>query len=259
MECLGIMAEDSDSYWNNLNCIFSNEETENFMDNLLTSFPLIPDEGYGISYGRFNQYESIINEGFWRDVDNSSITSQPILIQESHDQQIQAMLLPSNDSTIDQYVGDHDDKRNNASQNLKKRSRPQGDHVEKNKKSKKRKNEDGKHKELSNCSSDDDSNNGSSKDIEANGKTRAGRGSATNPQSIYARNRRGRINERLKVLQNIVPNGTKVDISTMLEEAVQYVKFLQLQIKMLSSDDNWMYAPLAYNGMNLDLHNLNYD
>lgn len=45
--------------------------------------------------------------------------------------------------------------------------------------------------------------------------------------------RRERINERLKVLQNLVPNGTKVDISTMLEEAVQYVKFLQLQIKVI--------------------------
>lgn len=71
----------------------------------------------------------------------------------------------------------------------------------------------------------------------------------------------------------------------MLEEAAQYVKFLQLQIKvrthvfywiilnyileeplvrvfvfincvvlqLLSSDDMWMYAPIAYNGMNLGL------
>ncbi|KAG0468832.1 hypothetical protein HPP92_018160 [Vanilla planifolia] len=83
------------------------------------------------------------------------------------------------------------------------------------------------------------------------GKTRAGRGSATDPQSLYARKRRERINERLKILQNLVPNGTKVDISTMLDEAVQYVKFLQLQIKLLSSDELWMYAPIAYNGMNI--------
>ncbi|KAF3333879.1 transcription factor bHLH84-like protein [Carex littledalei] len=84
-------------------------------------------------------------------------------------------------------------------------------------------------------------------------KTRAGRGSATDPQSLYARKRRERINERLRILQNLVPNGTKVDISTMLEEAVQYVKVLQLQIKMLSSDEHWMYAPIAYNGMNIGL------
>ncbi|KAJ8476877.1 hypothetical protein OPV22_020604 [Ensete ventricosum] len=82
-------------------------------------------------------------------------------------------------------------------------------------------------------------------------KARAGRGSATDPQSLYARKRRQRINERLRILQSLVPNGTKVDISTMLEEAVRYVKFLQLQIKLLSSDELWMYAPIAYNGMNL--------
>ncbi|XP_021766162.1 transcription factor bHLH54-like [Chenopodium quinoa] len=89
--------------------------------------------------------------------------------------------------------------------------------------------------------------------LNSNGKTRASRGSATDPQSLYARKRRERINERLKILQSLVPNGTKVDISTMLEEAVQYVKFLQLQIKLLSSDEHWMYAPIAYNGMNIGL------
>ncbi|KAK7390974.1 hypothetical protein VNO78_19229 [Psophocarpus tetragonolobus] len=84
-------------------------------------------------------------------------------------------------------------------------------------------------------------------------KSRATTGPATDPQSLYARKRRERINERLRILQNLVPNGTKVDISTMLEEAVQYVKFLQLQIKLLSSDDMWMYAPIAYNGINIGL------
>ncbi|CAK8573846.1 unnamed protein product [Lathyrus sativus] len=82
-------------------------------------------------------------------------------------------------------------------------------------------------------------------------KSRARNGPATDSQSIYARRRRERINERLRILQTLVPNGTKVDISTMLEEAVQYVKFLQLQIKVLSSDDMWMYAPIAYNGINI--------
>ncbi|CAI8604827.1 unnamed protein product [Vicia faba] len=84
-------------------------------------------------------------------------------------------------------------------------------------------------------------------------KSRARKVAATDSQSIYARRRRERINERLRMLQTLVPNGTKVDISTMLEEAVQYVKFLQLQIKVLSSDDIWMYAPLAYNGINIGL------
>ncbi|RCV40754.1 hypothetical protein SETIT_9G080400v2 [Setaria italica] len=86
-----------------------------------------------------------------------------------------------------------------------------------------------------------------------NVKARAAKGSATDPQSLYARRRRERINERLKILQKLVPNGTKVDISTMLEEAVHYVRFLQQQIKMLSSDEMWMYAPIAYNGMSLGI------
>ncbi|CAK7347441.1 unnamed protein product [Dovyalis caffra] len=110
----------------------------------------------------------------------------------------------------------------------------------------------------SSCSSEDDnasldSDSKVSEVLNSNGKTRAIRGAATDPQSLYARKRRERINERLKILQNIVPNGTKVDISTMLEEAVHYVKFLQLQIKLLSSDDLWMYAPLAYNGIDIGL------
>ncbi|KAI3789185.1 hypothetical protein L2E82_01975 [Cichorium intybus] len=89
--------------------------------------------------------------------------------------------------------------------------------------------------------------------LKSNVKTKASRGSATDPQSVYARKRRERINERLRLLQSLVPNGTKVDISTMLEEAVQYVKFLQLQIKLLSSDDLWMYAPIAHNGLDIGL------
>ncbi|XXG64816.1 hypothetical protein AAC387_Pa05g2668 [Persea americana] len=117
----------------------------------------------------------------------------------------------------------------------------------------------------SSCSSEDDSNtasqemNGASSSskgpaaLNLNGKRKASRGTATDPQSLYARKRRERINERLRILQNLVPNGTKVDISTMLDEAVQYVKFLQLQIKLLSSEDMWIYAPLAYNGMDIGL------
>uniref|UniRef100_A0A7C9AVZ9 BHLH domain-containing protein n=1 Tax=Opuntia streptacantha TaxID=393608 RepID=A0A7C9AVZ9_OPUST len=87
--------------------------------------------------------------------------------------------------------------------------------------------------------------------LTSTGKKRASRGAATDPQSLYARRRRMRINERLRILQSLVPNGTKVDISTMLEEAFHYVKFLQLQIRLLSSDDLWMYAPLAYNGFDV--------
>ncbi|PON81394.1 Basic helix-loop-helix transcription factor [Trema orientale] len=59
------------------------------------------------------------------------------------------------------------------------------------------------------------------------------------PQSIAAKNRRERISERLKVLQELVPNGSKVDLVTMLEKAISYVKFLQLQVKVLATDEFW--------------------
>ena len=32
-----------------------------------------------------------------------------------------------------------------------------------------------------------------------------------------------------------MPNGTKVDLVTMLEKAISYVKFLQLQVKVLDA------------------------
>ncbi|RZC58171.1 hypothetical protein C5167_005478 [Papaver somniferum] len=62
---------------------------------------------------------------------------------------------------------------------------------------------------------------------------------AKDPQSLAAKNRRERISERLKVLQDLVPNGTKVDLVTMLEKAISYVKFLQLQVKVLATDEFW--------------------
>ncbi|XP_022939069.1 transcription factor bHLH83-like [Cucurbita moschata] len=62
---------------------------------------------------------------------------------------------------------------------------------------------------------------------------------AKDPQSIAAKNRRERISERLKILQELVPNGSKVDLVTMLEKAISYVKFLQLQVKILATDEFW--------------------
>ncbi|KAF9592950.1 hypothetical protein IFM89_019254 [Coptis chinensis] len=63
--------------------------------------------------------------------------------------------------------------------------------------------------------------------------------SSKDPQSIAAKNRRERISERLKTLQDLVPNGSKVDLVTMLEKAISYVKFLQLQVKVLATDEFW--------------------
>ncbi|XP_016469953.2 transcription factor bHLH84-like [Nicotiana tabacum] len=168
--------------------------------------------------------------------------------------------MESGENTIE---GDVEDKVDSPPDSFRKRSRRLvGDVIPNNKRSVKlkktscEKDEENKtviHRQNSviSCCSEDESVNVSH---ELTRKTRATRGSATDPQILYARKRRERINERLRILQNLVPNGTKVDISTMLEEAVQYVKFLQLQIKLLSSDDLWMYAPIAYNKMDIGLN-----
>lgn len=50
---------------------------------------------------------------------------------------------------------------------------------------------------------------------------------------LVLQNRRERISERLRILQDLVPNGAKVDLVTMLEKAINYVKFLQLQVKVV--------------------------
>nr|WQQ41782.1 bHLH40 protein [Camellia japonica] len=65
-------------------------------------------------------------------------------------------------------------------------------------------------------------------------RVRARRGQATDPHSIAERLRRERIAERMKSLQELVPNGNKTDKASMLDEIIDYVKFLQLQVKVLS-------------------------
>lgn len=65
-------------------------------------------------------------------------------------------------------------------------------------------------------------------------RQRAKRGQATDPHSIAERLRRERIAERMKALQELVPNANKTDKASMLDEIIDYVKFLQLQVKVLS-------------------------
>ncbi|EYU17893.1 hypothetical protein ABFS82_14G202500 [Erythranthe guttata] len=65
-------------------------------------------------------------------------------------------------------------------------------------------------------------------------RVRARRGQATDPHSIAERLRREKIAERIRALQELVPNVNKTDRAAMLDEIVDYVKFLKLQLKVLS-------------------------
>ncbi|XP_050890969.1 transcription factor bHLH130 isoform X2 [Lathyrus oleraceus] len=66
-------------------------------------------------------------------------------------------------------------------------------------------------------------------------KIRAKRGCATHPRSIAERVRRTRISERMRKLQELVPNMDKqTNTSDMLDLAVDYIKQLQKQFKSLS-------------------------
>ncbi|XP_062221640.1 transcription factor PHYTOCHROME INTERACTING FACTOR-LIKE 15-like isoform X2 [Phragmites australis] len=75
---------------------------------------------------------------------------------------------------------------------------------------------------------------------------RAARGAAP-PRCTTCRRRwrrRSRINEKMKALQNLIPNSSKTDKASMLDDAIEYLKQLQLQVQMLSMR-NGLYLPPA--------------
>ncbi|XP_076913181.1 transcription factor bHLH130-like [Bidens hawaiensis] len=66
-------------------------------------------------------------------------------------------------------------------------------------------------------------------------RSRAKRGCATHPRSIAERVRRTRISERMRKLQDLVPNMDKqTSTADMLDLAVDYIKELQNQVETLS-------------------------
>ncbi|KAK7858777.1 transcription factor bHLH130 isoform X1 [Quercus suber] len=66
-------------------------------------------------------------------------------------------------------------------------------------------------------------------------KIRAKRGCATHPRSIAERVRRTRISERMRKLQDLVPNMDKqTNTADMLDLAVEYIKDLQQEVETLT-------------------------
>ncbi|KAI4350897.1 hypothetical protein L6164_005302 [Bauhinia variegata] len=83
---------------------------------------------------------------------------------------------------------------------------------------------------------------------------RARRGQATDSHSLAERVRRGKINEKLKCLQNIVPGCYKtMGMAVMLDEIINYVQSLQHQVEFLSMK---LTAASSYYDFNAETDNL---
>ncbi|XP_072982684.1 transcription factor UNE10-like isoform X2 [Typha latifolia] len=72
--------------------------------------------------------------------------------------------------------------------------------------------------------------------------TKRSRAAAIHNQS--ERKRRDRINQRIKTLQKLVPNSSKTDKASMLDEVIEYLKQLQAQVQMMNRMSSMM-MPMA--------------
>ncbi|XP_010245661.1 PREDICTED: transcription factor PIF1-like isoform X2 [Nelumbo nucifera] len=64
------------------------------------------------------------------------------------------------------------------------------------------------------------------------GSTSARRSRAAEVHNLSERRRRDRINEKMKALQELIPRCNKSDKASMLDEAIEYLKSLQLQVQL---------------------------
>ncbi|GAB4846967.1 hypothetical protein Ancab_025977 [Ancistrocladus abbreviatus] len=73
------------------------------------------------------------------------------------------------------------------------------------------------------------------------------RGRAAEVHNLSEKRRRSRINEKMKTLQKLIPNSNKTDKASMLDEAIEYLKQLQLQVQqtlevlMKAGSPNYMF------------------
>ncbi|XP_047945805.1 transcription factor UNE10-like [Salvia hispanica] len=82
--------------------------------------------------------------------------------------------------------------------------------------------------------------------------TKRSRAAAIHNQS--ERKRRDKINQRMKTLQKLVPNSSKNDKASMLDEVIEYLKQLQAQVHMMSRMNMpSMMLPLAMQQQQLQM------
>ncbi|XP_042063000.1 transcription factor PIF4-like isoform X2 [Salvia splendens] len=72
---------------------------------------------------------------------------------------------------------------------------------------------------------------------------------AAEVHNLSEKRRRSRINEKMKALQNLIPNSNKTDKASMLDEVIEYLKQLQLQVQMLTMRNGLSLYPICLPGM----------
>ncbi|XP_022740402.1 transcription factor SPATULA-like isoform X2 [Durio zibethinus] len=75
------------------------------------------------------------------------------------------------------------------------------------------------------------------------------RSRAAEVHNLSEKRRRSRINEKMKALQNLIPNSNKTDKASMLDEAIEYLKQLQLQVQLLSMRNGLSLHPMCLPGV----------
>ncbi|XP_050205528.1 transcription factor PIF1-like isoform X2 [Mercurialis annua] len=83
---------------------------------------------------------------------------------------------------------------------------------------------------------------------QARGSTSTKRSRAAEVHNLSERRRRDRINEKMKALQELIPRCNKSDKASMLDEAIEYLKSLQLQVQHGPDDVSRHSALYATNG-----------
>ncbi|KAH7687652.1 Transcriptional repressors of the hairy/E(spl) family (contains HLH) domain-containing protein [Dioscorea alata] len=83
--------------------------------------------------------------------------------------------------------------------------------------------------------------------------TKRSRAAAIHNQS--ERKRRDRINEKMRTLQKLVPNSSKTDKASMLDEVIDYLKQLQAQVQMMNRMSGFpqMMMPMAMPQLQMSL------
>ncbi|KAG2588075.1 hypothetical protein PVAP13_5NG205300 [Panicum virgatum] len=102
-----------------------------------------------------------------------------------------------------------------------------------------------KRKSQAECSaSQDDDLEDESGGMRRSGSRGTKRSRTAEVHNLSERRRRDRINEKMRALQELIPNCNKIDKASMLDEAIEYLKTLQLQVQMMSMGSGLCIPPM---------------